>query len=198
MTIPILILAAGASRRMIGRDKLLMDVGGISLLRHVVGRAVATGHPVLVALPTDDVARREVLAGLDVQIISVKNADQGMAQSLHAGLRAISNEYTGLLVALADMPDISSDDYMCIINAFNADPDANIQRAASQDGIAGNPVLLPKWVQKDVSVFKGDAGARHLLRQHADKVRLVPLPGDHAITDLDTPEDWAAWQADAP
>ncbi len=59
MTIPILILAAGASRRMNGRDKLLMDVGGECLLRRVVGRAYATGHPVLVALPADDVARRQ-------------------------------------------------------------------------------------------------------------------------------------------
>ncbi len=198
MTIPILILAAGASRRMNGRDKLLMDVGGECLLRRVVGRAYATGHPVLVALPADDVARCEVLEGLDVQIISVKDADQGMARSLHAGLCAISIEHSGLLVALADMPDISSDDYMRIINAFRADPDANIQRAVSDDGTAGNPVLLPKWALKDISVFKGDTGARHLLGHHADKMRLVHLPDYHAVTDLDTPEDWAVWRGVAP
>lgn len=197
MTIPILILAAGESRRMVGRDKLLMDVGSECLLHRVVSRAFATRHPVLVALPAGDVARRDVLAGLDVQIITVQNASQGMGQSLRAGLKQISSDCDGLLVALADMPDITRDDYMNIINAFMADPDRNIQRAASRGGTAGNPVLLPKWALNDISEIKGDAGARHLLRQYADKVRLVPLPDDHATTDLDTPEDWAAWQARA-
>ena len=79
--IPILILAAGASTRMNGRDKLLMEVGGQTLLRHVVGHAVDTKHPVLVALPAGNTTRQEALAGLDVQIISVTDPDQGMAAS---------------------------------------------------------------------------------------------------------------------
>ncbi|PJE36025.1 nucleotidyltransferase family protein, partial [Pseudooceanicola lipolyticus] len=28
-----------------------------------------------------------------------------------------------------------------------------------------------------------------------DRVQLVPLPGQRARADLDTPEDWAAWRA---
>ncbi len=195
MTIPILILAAGASTRMNGCDKLLMDVGGRPLLRHVVGNAVDTKHPVLVALPTGNTARQDALAGLDVQIVPVADADQGMAASLRAGLRVIPTDCTGILVALADMPDITTDDYTSLINMFRDDPNGNIQRATSLDGTAGNPVLLPMWALNDPDIFQGDAGARHLLRQYADRVRLVPLPDDHAITDLDTPEDWAAWRA---
>ena len=195
MTIPILILAAGASDRMNGRDKLLMDVGGRPLLRHVVRRAVATGHPVLVALPDGDTKRRDVLSGLDVQIIPVVDAGQGMAVSLRAGLEMIPTKCTGVLVALADMPDITAENYISLINVFKADPDVSIQRAASADGTAGNPVLLPMWTLNDPDIFQGDAGARNLLRQYADRVRLVPLPDNHATTDLDTPEDWAAWQS---
>jgi CTP:molybdopterin cytidylyltransferase MocA len=149
----------------------------------------------LVALPVGGTARRAALAGLDIQMIDVADAAQGMAQSLRAGLKATPKDCAGMLVGLADMPDITSDDYCDIINAFRDDPNSNIQRAASQDGSAGNPVLLPAWALKDPSLFKGDAGARHLLRQYADKVRLVHLPEDHAITDLDTPQDWAAWRA---
>ena len=193
--IPILILAAGASNRMNSRDKLLMDVGGRTLLRHVVRRAVATGHPVLVALPDGDIARRDTIAGLDVQIVPVADAGQGMAVSLRAGLEMIPTKCTAVLVALADMPEITTEDYMGLINMFKADPDANIQRAASADGTAGNPVLLPMWALNDPYIFQGDAGARYLLRQYPDRVRLVPLPDDHAITDLDTPEDWAVWRA---
>ncbi len=194
MTIPILILAAGASRRMNGRDKLLETVGGRTLLRHVVRRAVMTGHPVLVALPMGDTVRSGALAGLDVQIVPVEDADQGMAASLRAGLRVIPADTAGVLVALSDMPEITSDDYLSIINAFHADPDENIHRAATSDGKLGNPVLLPRWALTEPSIFQGDAGARHLLRQHADRIRPVPLPDNHAICDLDTPADWAAWR----
>ncbi|MCF6315888.1 MAG: nucleotidyltransferase family protein [Marinosulfonomonas sp.] len=194
MTIPILILAAGASNRMNGRDKLLIDVGGRTLLRHVVCRAVATGGPVLVTLPHDDTKRHDALSGLDVRLVEVADASQGMAASLRAGLKALSDDAAGVLVALADMPEITTEDYTNLIKAFQADPNANIQRAASTDGTAGNPVLLPMWALNDPEIFQGDAGARHLLRQHADRVRLVPLPDNHAITDLDTSEDWAAWR----
>ena len=177
-----------------GRDKLLEDINGRPLLRHVVRRAVATGHQVLVAMPLGDTRRQETLAGVNVQIIPVADPDQGMAASLRAGLLMLPEDADGLLVGLADMPDITTDDYLLIINAFNGDTNQNIHRASASDGKAGNPVLLPKWALNDPAVFQGDAGARHLLRQHKDKVRLVTLPASHATTDLDTPEDWAAWR----
>ena len=195
MKVPILILAAGASTRMMGRDKLLMQVGGRSLLRHVVQRAVATGQQVMVALPATDKVRQNALAGLDVQFIPVANCTQGMAASLRAGLAELPKDSDGLLVALADMPDIATEDYHSLINAFRDGPDANIQRASTADGTAGNPVLLPQWALNDPNIFQGDAGARHLMRKHADKVRLVPLPNNHATCDLDTPDDWATWRA---
>ena len=178
-----------------GRDKLLEDVAGRTLLRHVTRRAVATGHPVLVALPEGDQRRRETLDGLAVQIVTVRDADQGMASSLRAGLLALPDDFSAVLVALADMPEITIDDYMCLINDFEGDSNVNIHRAASQDGTAGNPVLLPKWALTDPDIFTGDAGARHLLRKYSDRISLVPLPENHATTDLDTPLDWAAWRS---
>jgi CTP:molybdopterin cytidylyltransferase MocA len=93
------------------------------------------------------------------------------------------------------MPDITTNDYISLINVFQCDSNSNIQRAASADGTAGNPVLLPRWALNDPDIFHGDTGARHLLRQHSDRVRLIPLPENHATTDLDTPKDWAAWRA---
>ncbi|HGG65466.1 MAG TPA: nucleotidyltransferase family protein [Rhodobacteraceae bacterium] len=194
MTIPILILAAGASTRMKGRDKLLEDVHGRPLLRHVTRRAVTTGCPVMVALPAGNQTRRKLLEGLDVTILEVMDAKSGMAASLRAGLSILPDEASGLLVALADMPDVTTDDYLSLIKAFLNDLEDSIHRASSADGTAGNPVLLPRWALTDPSVFTGDAGARHLLRQHAKRVRLVPLPDSHATTDLDTPQDWVAWR----
>ncbi|MCB1394509.1 MAG: NTP transferase domain-containing protein, partial [Rhodobacteraceae bacterium] len=54
--------AAGASRRMAGRDKLLEPVDGAPLLRRQARAAVAAGTgPVAVTLPPDDRTRRAAL-----------------------------------------------------------------------------------------------------------------------------------------
>ena len=49
--IPILILAAGSSSRMQGRDKLLETIDRVPLLRRTVNSALGTDHPVYVTLP---------------------------------------------------------------------------------------------------------------------------------------------------
>jgi molybdenum cofactor cytidylyltransferase len=36
-----------------------------------------------------------------------------------------------------------------------------------------------------------------VLRRHRDRVRLVPLPEDMALLDLDTPEAWARFHSRA-
>ena len=54
----ILILAAGASSRMRGRDKLLQPIRGKPILRMVVDMALATGAPVMVTLPPASGPRR--------------------------------------------------------------------------------------------------------------------------------------------
>ena len=67
--LPIIILAAGASSRMRGRDKLLELVEGDPLLRRQAQmvRDVTSG-PVIVALPPMPHPRYAVLKGLDVTL----------------------------------------------------------------------------------------------------------------------------------
>jgi CTP:molybdopterin cytidylyltransferase MocA len=40
--------------------------------------------------------------------------------------------------------------------------------------------------------LEGDEGARGILRD--GEIHPVPLPGQRALTDLDTPEEWEAWR----
>ena len=46
---------------------------------------------------------------------------------------------------------------------------------------------------QELAKITGDEGGRSVLKRHADRVRLLPLPDRMAVLDLDTPEDWAAW-----
>lgn len=188
----ILILAAGASSRMGGRDKLLEEVGGLPLVARLARMALATGRPVTLALPPDRPDRQAALAGLPLRLVVAERAREGLAESLKAGIAALPAPAPVLLL-LADLPELQGDDLGAVLAAGAEAPDL-IWRGASAVGQPGHPVWLPAWLRPEIQHLTGDQGARELLQRHRDKVRLVPLPDARAITDLDTPEDWADWR----
>jgi CTP:molybdopterin cytidylyltransferase MocA len=190
----ILIPAAGASRRMRGADKLLEDIDGEPVLRRTA-RIASEAAPVLVTLPDTGPllpARRAALAGLGARILPVADAHEGLAASLRAGAREIGAA-EGMMILMPDMPEVTADDLHRLAAAFAADPTRPL-RAATEDGTeAGHPVILPRRLMQEVAVLNGDRGARIVLE--GETVRVLPLPGRRAVTDLDTPEDWEAWRA---
>jgi CTP:molybdopterin cytidylyltransferase MocA len=190
----ILIPAAGASSRMRGRDKLLEQVDGLPLLARQAAMALETGSAVLVSLPSDGVPRQDALAALPgLDMARIDDPGQGLAASIRAGAHwAMAQRAGGLMVVLADMPDLQSPDLSLMIRKFATTPD-KVLRATDIAGRAGHPVIFPARLFPALTEIQGDTGARDILR-HED-VTTLPLPGYRATTDLDTPEDWAAWRA---
>ncbi|MDZ4095253.1 MAG: NTP transferase domain-containing protein [Paracoccaceae bacterium] len=189
----ILILAAGASSRMRGTDKLLEEIDGQPQIRRITKAALATGAAVFVTLPTDRPARVAALSDLAVHRIAVPGAAEGMATSIREGLCALPPDRP-LLLLLADLPEITEDELRRMLTEQAATPQA-IVRATSFDGRPGHPVGFPAALRPALAALQGDAGARALLAENRDLIRLIALPEQHATTDLDTPEDWAAWRA---
>ena len=190
----ILVLAAGASARMRGRDKLLQPVKGKPILRAVAETALGSGAPVLVTLPPAAEARRQAVAGLPLQFVEVPDAAQGMSRSIVRGLGAIADPgpEDGVMILPADMPGFSAKVLADLISRFRAEPEL-IWRGGTTDGRAGHPAIFPRDLWRDLAGVTGDEGGRSVLKRHADRLRQVPLPGQMAVLDLDTPEDWEAY-----
>lgn len=187
--ISILIPAAGASSRMRGADKLLETIDNIPQLRRCAQAALATGQPVVVTLRENDPARRDCLAGLALTILPVADAAVGMSASVRMAAETVTD---ALMVLPADMPDLTTDHLALLIDNFDQ---IQILRATTQDGRPGHPVIFPADLLPELQRLNGDEGARGVLQAHAGRVRLIALPDQVALTDLDTPEDWAAWRA---
>lgn len=188
----ILIPAAGASSRMRGSDKLLETVDGTAQLARAVVAALATGAQVVVTLAPGQTARAAVLpASPQLTVLDVPDAAEGMAASLRAGAEQMQGA-AGLMILPADMPELETHDLQKVMRCFSLDP-KHPARGASEDGTAGHPVILPRHLIGRIAALRGDEGARSLLRDEA--ITRVPLPGLRALTDLDTPEEWAAWRA---
>ncbi len=191
----ILILAAGASARMRGGDKLLEEVAGQPLLRVLLERALSVARgPVLCTLPAPDHPRAACLAGLAVTPVIVRDAAEGMGASIRAGITALPDQTTAAMILPADLPELTAND-LAMMQAMHSAHPAAILRATDDDAKPGHPVVFPADLFPELATVQGDGGARDVLHRHADRVLHIPLPDRHATTDLDTPEDWAGWRA---
>ena len=155
----ILILAAGSSSRMRGGDKLLEEVAGMPLLARITRAALDTGLPVTVALPPDRPARAGVLDGLAVTRVTVPDARVGMAESVKAGLAAIP-QGAGVMLLLADLPELTAHDLQRMVAAWRAEPEAILRGAAGLDIIGGDVVEVAP--QYDATTNTAHAGAQML------------------------------------
>ncbi|WP_424977356.1 nucleotidyltransferase family protein [Leisingera sp. S232] len=187
--IAILLLAAGASSRMQGRDKLMEQVDGQPLLALMCRRAALTGLPVYVTLPRSP-HPRTAAAGGAIQV-PVPDAAEGMAASIRRGCSALPSDIKGVMILPSDMPEITTQDMLQLASHFQG-PTPPVLRAAAADGTPGHPVLFPSRCFAALKALQGDQGARSVLK--AETVQPVPLPDRRAVTDLDTPEAWADWR----
>ncbi len=188
----ILLPAAGGASRMRGVDKLLMQVANRPLIAHVARQALSASAHVAVTLRPEDTARNAALGDLPLTRLRIPEASEGMAASFRAAASwAMRLPVQALMIVLPDMPEITAADMRALIEAQAAHPGKPL-RASDIARKPGHPVILPRAVFSDLLSLAGDTGAREVLRRYPP--RLHALPGQRALRDLDTPEDWAAWR----
>ena len=119
----------------------------------------------------------------------VRNPDfaKGLASSVKAGISAVPKQADGAVICLGDMPMISSALIDHLIDAFAPDR-GNLIAVPVSDGRRGNPVLWSRRFFNELMVLDGDVGARHLIAKHNEAVAEVPVEGDGAFLDIDTPQ----------
>ena len=191
--IPVLILAAGASSRMEGRDKLAEPVDGQPLLRRISGAACAVSDDVFVALHHDAAPRAALIDGLPVTPLLLPEAAEGMSGTLRAGVAALP-ACPAFMVLLSDLPEITAADLSAVLAARSTHPDALIWRGATTDGRPGHPILFDASLRPRFADLTGDSGGEALVNPLRDRTHLVRFDTDRARLDLDTPADWARWR----
>ena len=186
-TIAAIVLAAGRSTRMGAETKLLADLAGKPLVRHVVEAALASrARPVLVVTGHQAASIVAALAGLEVTVVDNPDYAVGLSSSLKAGIAAVPGGCAGALILLGDMPQITGAHLDRLIAAFAAEEGA-ATIVPTYEGQRGNPVLWPRAYFAEMLQLDGDAGARRLLTAHADRVREIDLDTDAILADVDTP-----------
>ncbi len=182
-----IVLAAGASSRMGGRQKLLLDVEGVPMARHVLEAASEGGCHQLVVVYADDEVKRAI-NGRAETLLNPKAAT-GMASSLHVGLKAMRPEIEAVMVLLGDQPLVGPRTVASVIRAWRREGSRPAVAVAQETDGWAPPVILSRELWPEVMTLKGDSGARQILKGRPELLDIVPAPG--RPDDIDTPDDYA-------
>jgi molybdenum cofactor cytidylyltransferase len=188
------VLAAGRSTRMGGPNKLLAEFGGKPLVRIVTEQAMASKATHTIVVTGHQAEEVEnALDGLNVTFVRNPDFAGGLASSVKAGISAIPADADGAVICLGDMPLISAHLIDRLIDAFAPDR-GNLIVVPVSDGRRGNPVLWSRRFFGELMTLDGDIGARHLIAKHNEAVAEVPVDGQAAFLDIDTPQALEAAQ----
>lgn len=185
----VIILAAGKAERF-GSAKLLKTYMGKSILGHAVEAAiaVASGRVVVVTGAWREEVEKE-LEGCGVRTVFNAHFAEGMATSIHAGIRAITEAHMdvdGAFILVGDQPFV--DDALLGRMALRQEMTRLPIVASHYGDVIGTPVLFHKMMFPRLLELKGDKGARGILQDMPEQVATVLFPDGE--TDIDTTSDY--------
>jgi len=188
LQLEVILLAAGQSRRMGTKNKLLITVDGEPLVRRSAQLYRRFTDKVFVVLGYEADQVRAALDGVAVRCIENAAYADGQKSSVQCGFTNVSGAGDAIIVALADQPLLSSEDLDGLITAFAESDRQRIMIPFCGDA-RGNPILIPSAFLKSLKDDVQDLACRKFIAANPHLTRRYDAPNDHFTTDLDTPDD---------
>jgi molybdenum cofactor cytidylyltransferase len=187
--IGIIILAAGASRRM-NEPKQLLEFQGKTLLRRAVETAVESiCEPVIVVLGANFERTKAEIENLPVEIVFNHDWQSGLSSSIKTGIEnllKIAPDVVATVITLADQPFVTVNHIYLFAEKFEQSKSLII--AAEYNKTRGVPALFSRQIFDDFKELSGDKGAKAIIEKHRKLLATIDLP--EAAFDIDTPQDF--------
>jgi molybdenum cofactor cytidylyltransferase len=181
------VLAAGSSQRL-GQNKLLLPLGGETVVRRAVTSALDAGlGPVAVVLGHEADLVRRALAGLPCRIVLNEKHAIGVGSSVRAGVAAIAAEVDALVVVLADMPFVTAAMIEAVIAQKRATGAALVVSRYGE--VDAPPMLYDRALFAELLGIADDQCAKQVVRRHRAEAAAVEWP-EGALRDIDVVEDY--------
>jgi len=185
----LIILAAGKSTRMLGRNKLLEKIRGRPMIRCVVEVVLKSkADEVIVVLGWEANLIQEVLADLSCHLVVNHEYEHGQSSSLKIGLREVDERSRAILVLPGDMALIDTRSINSVIDVYNAEGGTLV--IAAHGGKHGHPILLDKRLFPEIERIEEESyGLKAVVKKHEPEIRLVETGTENVLKDIDTPYD---------
>ncbi|MEM9159853.1 MAG: nucleotidyltransferase family protein [Verrucomicrobiota bacterium] len=187
------ILAAGNSRRMGERNKLLLPFEGVPLIRRVAKRVTDCSFSKTILVTGHEREKIENAAS-DLQVDFVFNPEyeNGMGSSLARAVKHLSPEsLDGILITLGDLKDLETATILKVARAFSDYHGTKIIIPTFQ-GERGHPVIFPRRFIEQLSKVQGDTGAKNLIKGNGEHAVFIECDTPSILRDIDTPKDLEA------
>lgn len=192
----IVILAAGAGRRMGGVAKCLLEINGSSLLERLLRQLQPlrgpSRHDLVLVLGHHAADIQAHLAQLPDEIAPLcvinPRPEEDTTTSLRAGLRALAPAVNQVVVLLADQPLIDRADVEAALQAFAARAPGCRVQVPMVHGQPGHPVVFDAQVRTDL-LAPEQPSLRQWRAAHPQAVCLWAVDNPHYTRDLDTRDD---------
>ncbi len=182
-----ILLAAGLSRRMGARNKLLLPVNGTPMIRHMVNvYEKATNCPILVVTGHEHAKVEAALKGSMAATHFNPDYELGQATSVACGLRN-APDADMVLMGLGDQPLLTAANLNTLISAHE-NADAGRISIPMHNGARGNPIVIPAHLHARLLEDPRAPGCKKFTRSHPDHVQFQNLTARGFYTDIDTPE----------
>lgn len=188
--IAIVILAAGASKRM-GSPKQLLKWGDETLINYSIKTVQKVNtKSVVVVLGANFELIKNGIQTSEVTILNNPHWEKGLGTSIAVAVEYLQNSKSsvdGVLITLCDQPLITSDFLKLLISKFQLDKNQIIATSYG-NGKHGVPALFDKVYFNELMGLSDDQGAREILKRQSNNVIGVTPPESNV--DLDTKEDY--------
>ena len=181
-----IVLAAGSSTRM-GRNKLLLDIGGETLVRRAVRLAGEAGlDPVILVTGHARQAVENEVRDLDCAPIFNPDHATGIQTSVACGVEAVPAACGAAVVMLSDMPFVTARMVRTLVER-HAETGAPLV-VSSYGEVNAPPMLYERSLFGEISRMRAGCGREVVRRHHARAVQ-VDWPADR-LRDLDRPDEY--------
>ncbi|HPX93086.1 MAG: putative selenium-dependent hydroxylase accessory protein YqeC [Fastidiosipila sp.] len=189
------IMAAGMSERMGGLNKLLLPLGGQTVIARTLSRVLSAGIPDLVVVTgfesqrvreTIETAIRPLKGGTNLTFVTNDRYCEGQGRSVAVGTQHLAPESTACFYVPGDQPFLSP----LLLRHLMEEFETGKIMIPVREGRRSSPVLFDRSFYRELSSLAGDLGGRQVIQDHEDAVIEVISHDHSAGFDLDTPEDY--------
>ncbi len=186
-----IVLAAGVSSRF-GQPKQLTKLNGKYLLEWVFEACLESKLEDLILVLGHE--QQKIQRSLDhkirqsgIRIAINREYQEGLSQSLRAGLSEVGQKYASAMFLLGDQPMVNSEIINHLLTQFRQSKKGIC--VPIYRGTRGNPVIFSGSFFDRIRKLKGDVGARNIIQSHPRQVLRVEINDPLCFFDIDTQKD---------
>ena len=185
-----ILLAAGQSKRMKSENKLIKLYKNKPLINYSLNvlKKSKVNKIIIVLGHQHKEVKKIIKKNKKIIFTYNKNYKRGMASSIKTGLKKISKNDKGFIVAQSDMPFVKQSDINKICRSINSKK--FLVHALKYKTRVGNPIGFDSSLIKKFKNIKGQFGAKFMVKRLKNRTNFIKTKSIKSFKDFDKASDF--------